>query len=171
MGWTNDAVCTAVSMCYFSAGSSKSVSVLLAEPIWKGIWKSRAAASAAVRPMRGTGPWLCLWSILVLSDIVNFIIKGLTVTIQRSLVWPAVRVDSFGWPAHRSRERRTWPRSSFHVPRSGTGTGTFREQFSVKILHKRCSSFRERSGSGNGSGNMATRVEGTIVLLQFATTQ
>ena len=57
------------------------------------------AASAAVRPMRGTGPWLCLWSILVLSDIVNFIIKGLTVTSRRSLVWPAVRVDSFGWPA------------------------------------------------------------------------
>ena len=27
---------------------------------------------------------------------------------------------------HRSRERGTWPRSSFHVPRSGTGTGTFR---------------------------------------------
>ena len=47
-----------------------------------------------------------------------------------------------------------------HVPRSGTGTGTFREQFSVKNLHKRCSSFRERSGSGNGNGNMATK--GTI---------
>ena len=45
-----------------------------------------------------------------------------------------------------------------HVPHSGTGTGTFRERFSVKILHKRCSSFRERSGSGNGSGNMATKV-------------
>ena len=60
---------------------------------------------------------------------------------------------------HRSRERGTWPRSSFHVPRSGMGTGTFREQFSVKILHKRCSSFRERSGSGNSSGNMATRVQ------------
>ena len=93
----------------------------------------------------------------MLSDIVNFIIKGLTVTIRRSLVWPAVRVDSFGWPAHRSRERRTWPRSSFHVPRSGTGTGTFREQFSVKILHKHCFSFRERSSSGDGSGNMATK--------------
>ena len=41
-----------------------------------------------------------------------------------------------------------------HVPRSGMGMGTFRERFSVKILHKRCSSFRERSGSGN----MATKV-------------
>ena len=49
-----------------------------------------------------------------------------------------------------------------HVPHSGTGTGMgtgmFLERFSVKILHKRCSSFRERSGSGNGSGNMATKV-------------
>ena len=45
-----------------------------------------------------------------------------------------------------------------HVPRSGTGTGKFRDRFSVKILHKCCSSFRERSGSGNGSGNMATKV-------------
>ena len=45
-----------------------------------------------------------------------------------------------------------------HVPHSGMGTGTFRERFSVKILHKCSSSFRERSGSGNGSGNMATKV-------------
>jgi hypothetical protein len=69
-------------------------------------------------------------------------------------------------PSLRSQERGMWPRSSFHVPRSRTGTATFQEQFSVKILHKCCSSFRERSGSRDGNGNMATkflaRLEGKI---------
>lgn len=37
--------------------------------------------------------------------------------------------------AHRSQECGTWPRSSFHIPRSGKGTFRFRGQFSVKILH------------------------------------
>ena len=32
-----------------------------------------------------------------------------------------------------------------------------REQFSVKIFYKRCSSFRERSDSRNENGNMATK--------------
>ena len=54
-----------------------------------------------------------------------------------------------------------------HVPRSGTGTGTFREQFSVKILHKRCSSFRECSSSGDGSGNMATKGMTVVAMISI----
>jgi hypothetical protein len=55
----------------------------------------------------------------------------------------------------RSREHGTWPRSSFHVPRSGPA---FREQFSVKIFHK-C--VVPRSGNvpvpGTGTGTWLLR--------------
>jgi hypothetical protein len=38
-------------------------------------------------------------------------------------------------------------------------------KFSVKILHKCCFLFRERSGSGDGSGNMATKFHNSDTLI------
>jgi hypothetical protein len=50
----------------------------------------------------------------------------------------------------------------------GPGTATSREQFSVKIIHKCCSSFWERSGSGDGNGNMATKVWMNVMMMTEA---